>query len=309
MADTPYQTLESQLILDYTAQVHSITQERTSMLTPYVIPKEFEGKFMRYVRAGQMPRPTKKTDRFQDANLTDFSWDTRWGSKARYFHVLGIDSQDEDEIGRSLTPEMIEAAVASIMRDIDKQIYAAVEAAVRVGRDPVDGTTLTATNDGVEVIDATSGFGLDVIGDLRKRYDNSGVTGDIGNVPDSGGVPADFTLLIGGDEKQDLLGETQLTSVDYVDTKPLVSGNISRVHGINLMMYASAVEDPLMPADNGVRRLISIARGGLAMALTEPKVELQPRYDKLETKQAVVSYHICVLRTEGKRVKVIEVAA
>lgn len=305
-----YTTLSSQRILDFTAEVHSVTQERTSFLAPYVIPKDFEGKYLRWIRSGQMARPTKKTQRFQDANLTDFAWDTRWGTKNRFFHVLGIDSQDEDEIGRSLAPEMIQAAVDSIMREVDKQIYAAAEATIRVGADPVSGTDLTATADGVEVIDATlSGFELATIGALRKGYDDSGVTGDIGQVPNSGGVPNDFLLLIGGAEKQLLLAETQLTSVDYVHTKPLVDGNIDRVHGINLLMYASSVQDPLMAASGGERRLLSMARGGMVMGLTEPKIEMQPRSDKLETMQAVLSFHCCVLRTEGKRVKVVRVTA
>jgi len=304
-----YTTLQSQRILDFTADVHSITQERMSFLTPYVIPKDFDGKYLRWIRSGQMARPVKKTQKFQDANLTDFSWDTRWASKARYFHVLGIDSQDEDEIGRSLAPEMIQAAVDSMMREIDKQIYAAVEATIRVGADPVSGTDLTATDDGVVVLDATTAFGLDTIGTLRKNYDDSGVTGDIGRVPGAGGVPNDFLLLIGGAEKEDLLAETQLTSVDYVDTKPLVDGNINRVHGINLLMYASSVQDPLMAPVSGERRLLSLARGGLVMGLTPPKVEMQPRPDKLETMQAVLSFHLAVLRTEGKRNQIVRVTA
>jgi hypothetical protein len=305
----PYTTLTDQRILDFAAEVHSITQERMSHLMPYVIPKNFSGKYMRYVRTGQMGRPTKKTQRFQDANLTDYSWDTRWKDKERFFHVLGIDSQDEDEIGRSLEPEMVEAAVASIMREVDKQIYAAVEATVRVGETPVAGSDLTATSDGVTVADATGGFGLATIGTLRKEYDDNGVTGDIGIVPNSGGVPADLLLLIGGAEKEDLLSETQLTSVDYVDGKPLIDGNINRVHGVNLLLYPSNVQDPLMPAASNERRLISIARGGLAMGFEKPAVVLQERPDKLETRQVVLSFHIAVLRTEGKRCKVIRVAA
>lgn len=304
-----YTTLSSQQILDFTAEVHSITQERMSFLTPYVIPKEFNGKYLRWIRAGQMARPTKKTQRFQDANLTDFAWDTRWATKYRYFHVLGIDAQDEDEVGRALTPEMTEAAVASMMREIDKQIYAAAEASVRTGFEPVSGTDLTATNDGVTVIDATSSFGLDTIGELRKNYDDSGVTGDIGHVPGAGGVPNDFLLLIGGAEKEDLLAETQLTSVDYVDTKPLVDGNINRVHGINMLTYASSVQDPLMAASGGERRLLSLARGGMVMGLTEPKIEIQPRHEKLETEQVVLSFHLAVMRTEGKRVQIVRVTA
>lgn len=305
----PYTTLSSQAILDFTAEVHSITQERMSDLVPYVTPKEFEGKYLRYIRTGQMARPTKKTQRFQDANLTDFNWDTRWKDKERYFHVLGIDAQDEDEIGRSLQPEMVEAAVASIMREIDKQIYAAVEASVRVGETPVSGSDLSATSDGVEVINATGGFGLATIGTVRKNWDDNGVTGDIGTPPNSGGVPADFLMLIGGAEKEDLLAETQLTSVDYVDTKPLIDGNINRVHGVNLLLKPSNVQDPLMPAASNERRLIAVARGGLCMGLERPTVEVQPRYDKLETKQVVLAFHIAVLRAEAKRLQVIRVAA
>ncbi len=305
----PYTTLSDQRILDFAAEVHSITQERMSFLTPYCTPKNFDGKYLRYIRTGQMARPTKKTQRYQDANLTDFSWDTRWKDKERFFHVLGIDAQDEDEIGRSLAPEMIEAAVASIMREVDKQIYAAVEATIRVGETPVSGSDLTATSDGVNVIDATGGFGLATIGDLRRVYDDSGVTGDIGRAPNSGGVPADFVLLINGQQKDDLLSETQLTSVDYVDTKPLIDGNINRVHGINLLQYAANVQDPLMASSGGERRLISIARGGLVMGFEKPEIVLQDRADKLETKQAVLSFHIAVLRTEGKRVQVVRVAA
>lgn len=308
MAET-YTTLSSQQILDFTAEVHSITQERMSFLTPYCTPKEFQGKYLRYIRSGQMARPTKKVSRFQDANLTDFSWDTRWADKARYFHVLGIDAQDEDEVGRKLTPEMTEAAVASIMREIDKQIYAAAEASVRVGATPVSGSDLTSTADGVTVIDATSAFGLATIGELRKNWDDSGVTGDIGRPPMSGGVPADFLLLMGGAEKEDLLAETKLTSVDYVDTKPLVDGNINRVHGVNLLMYASNVQDPLMAASGGERRLLGLARGGLCMALTQPEIQVQTRTDKLETTQIVLSFHLAVLRTEGSRVQIVRVAA
>lgn len=305
----PYETVENQYILDFTAQLHSITQERMSKLTPYVTPKNFEGGYLRYIRAGQMARPEQVTQRFQDVNLTDFAWDTRWAPKKYLYLALGMDAKDRDQLGRDITPEMIAAAGDSIQREIDKRIYAAVEASVLVGHTPAEASSVTATTDGVEVLDATGGFSLATLAELKRKYVDDGVVDDMRAVPGAGGSPNDLMLAIGGEQEEDLLGETQLTSIDFVNDKPLTEGRISRAYGINLERFGATVQDPLMPAASSERRLISIARGGLCMALERPQVIIQDRNDKLQTKQAVLMFAITVIRTEGKRVKVVRVAA
>lgn len=308
MPAAPYETVSNQYILDFTAQVHSITQERARKLERYVIPKKFDGGYLRYIRAGQMARPDQVNQRFQDVNLTDFAWDTRWKAKKYFYLALGIDAKDIDKLGRDITPEMISAAGASINREIDKQIYAAAEAAVLVGATPAEGSSVSATTDGVEVLDATTGFGLSTLQELKRKFVDDGVVNDMMAVP-GGGAPNDLMLAIGGEQEEDLLSETQLTSIDFVNDKPLTEGRIQRAYGINLESFGATVQDPLMPSASSERRLLALAHGGLCMALEEPQVIIQDRPDKLQTKQAVLMFAVTVLRTEGKRVKIVRVAA
>lgn len=300
MAANVYETLDTQYVVEFGQQVHVLAQEKMSKLLPFVKMQDFDGEDFAYNRFGLL-QDQELTERFKPIVLEDAAWDRRWMAP-RYFYVpVGIDPKDVDKMKRSPSPELAEACVNALMRRRDKIIYEAAFADVRTGKSSAATTDVTFANDGGVTINATGGFGLATLQEIKRNFVNNAVATD---------VDAKICLTVDGVRLEDLLSETQLTSFDYNTEKPLVNGTLGRAYGMDLVPYASGTSDPLLVSASSERNLLALAEGGIVFAKGVISVRMGRRMDMVgEPWQIVAEMAVAALRTEGVRVQKVRVAA
>jgi hypothetical protein len=296
----PYTTLETQYVVEFSKMVHVLAQEKMSKLLPFVKMEDFQGEDFAYNRFGLL-EDQEITERFQKIQLEEAAWDRRWMAP-RYFAVpVGIDQKDVDKMARTPSPELAEGCVNALMRRRDKIIYEAAFADVREGKSAAATSTVTFANDGGLTINATGGFGLTTLQDIKKNFVDAAVATD---------VDVDIALTVDGQRIKDLLDETQLISFDYNTEKPLVKGTIGQAYGIQLIPYASASQDPLLVEASSERNLLALAEGGICFAKGIISVRIEKRIDMFNTPtQIIAEMAVAAVRTEGSRVQKVRVAA
>lgn len=300
MSTVPYETLDQQYQVEFGKEVHVLCQEKMSKLMPFVKMQDFSGEDFAYDRFGVI-QDQEITQRFQTIQLQDAAWDRRWMAP-RYFAVpVGIDPKDVDKLRRNPSTELVEACVNALMRRRDKIIYEAAFADVRVGKSGASSTPVTFANDGGITIDATGGFGLATLRTITRNYVDAAVATD---------TDVNKALTVDGKRIEALMGETQLTSLDYVDNKPNKTGTMGEAYGHKLIPYASGVQEPLLVAASNERNLLSLAEGGIVFAKGIIDVRIEQRIDMHgKPWQIVAEMAVAALRTEGVRVQKIRVAA
>lgn len=300
MTATPYETLESQYVVEFGKQVHVLAQEKMSKLMPYVKMVDFQGEDFAYDRFGLLA-DQEIVQRFQPIQLTDAAWDRRWMAPRFFAVAVGVDGKDLEKMKRDPGGELAEGCVNALMRRRDKIIYEAAFADVRTGKSAAATTAVTFANDGGTVIDATASFGLATLQTIKKNFVNNAVATD---------SEVSMALTVDGTRIEDLLSETQLTSFDYNTEKPLVNGTLGRAYGMDLIPYASGAQDPLLVSASSERQLLALAQEGIVFAKGIVGIRIEKRIDMFNTPtQIVAEMVVAALRTEGVRVQRVRVAA
>lgn len=297
----PYETLNTQYVVEFGQQVHILAQEEFSKLMPYVVMgDDFTGESVSYDRFGTLA-DQEIVERFQPIQLHDAAWDRRWMS-VRFFAVaVGVDGKDIAKMKRNPSPELAQACVRALARRRDKIIYEAAFADVKVGRDAASATNTTFANDGGLTIDATGGFNLSTLRTIKQNFVDNAVATD---------VDVNIALTVDGKRINNLMGETQLVSFDYNTEKPLTKGTMGQAYGIKLIPYANSSTDPLLVAASGERQLMALAERGIVFSKGVVSVRIEERPDMFNKPyQIVAEMAVCAMRTEGARVQKIRVAA
>lgn len=296
----PYQTLESQYVVEFSKTVHVLAQEKMSKLMPYVKMQDFQGEDFGYDRFGLLA-DQEITERFQPIQLADAAWDRRWMA-VRFFGVpVGVDGKDIEKMLRNPGQELAEACTNVLARRRDKIIYQAATATVNTGKSAAATTPVTFANDGGTTIDATGGFGFSTMQTLKKNFVDSAVATD---------VDANIALTVDGARLQNLLGEIELTSFDYATEKPVAAGTMGQAYGIKLIPYASASLDPLLVSSGGNRTLIALAEDAIVFAKGIVSIRIEKRIDMWNSPtQIIAEMAVAAIRTEGVRVQAVTVVA
>lgn len=296
----PGQAIETQYVVEFGAQVHVLAQEKMSKLLPFVKMMNFRGEDFAYDRFGLLA-DQEITERFQPIQLQDPTWDRRWMAPRFFAVAVGIDQKDKQKMLRDPGPELAEGCVNALMRRRDKLIYEAGFADVRVGKSAASTSLVTFANDGGQLINATGGFGMATMRDIKRVFVDAAVATD---------VDVNIALTVDGQRLDDLMGEQTVTSFDYNTEKPLATGTLGQVHGIKLVPYASGVQDPLLVAASNERKLLALAEGGIVFAAGVISVRIEERPDMFNTPiQIVAEMCAAALRTEGARTVGVRVAA
>jgi hypothetical protein len=296
----PYQTIETQYVVEFAKTVHVLAQEKMSKLTPFVKIMDFQGEDFAYDRFGVLV-DQEITERFQPIQLQDPAWDRRWMAP-RYFAVaVGVDSKDADKMLRNPGPELAEGCVAALMRRKDNIIYNAALASVNVGKSAAATTPVTFANDGGVTIDASGGFGFGTLQTIKQNFVDSGVAVD---------SSVDIALTIDGKRQQNLLSEMELTNFLYQTEKPLATGTMEQAYGIKMVPFASnTIYPPLLTLTAGERTLIALAEQGVVFAKGIVSIRIEKRIDMFGSPtQIIAEMAVAALRTEGTRVQAVLVS-
>lgn len=296
----PYETLNTQYVVEFGQQVHVLAQEKFSKLMPYVVMQDFQGESFSYDRFGLIA-DQEIVERFQPIQLTDAAWDRRWMG-VRFFAVaVGIDGKDVEKMKRNPSSELAEACVNALARRRDKIIYEAAFADVKVGKDAASASAVSFANDGGLTIDATGGFGISTLRSIKQNFVDAAVATD---------VDVNIALTVDGKRLNNLLAETQLTSYDFNNEKPLTKGTLGQAYGMTLIPYASGTQDPLLVAASGERNLLALAEKGIVFAKGVVNVRIEQRIDMFNKPwQIVAEMAVAAMRTEGSRTQKVRVAS
>lgn len=202
----------------------------------------------------------------------------------------------KDELSTLIDPQKnYAAAVARAMyRQFDRIVLEAALADVYTGRDMT--TLVTATNDGVITVDATAGLTYDKLLEIGQNFMDKEIGSEF---------MEDFYLAHTGEERTDLMQETELTSGDFSREFVVDKGTITKAAGINLVAFGGKIGNPLLSVTAGnVRSCVAWASGGIQVGLAkdaEVYVDIRPDLNRLKQVQAVLM--LGAVRKEGARVQ------
>lgn len=292
------QSIDNGLITEFSDMVHLAAQQMQSRLKPYAKVQQMSGDLWAYDGLGRV-EAREVLGRNAPATFDDITHNRRRIARRRFVINLPIDASDVR--GALLNPESeyAKAVAAGMLRQYDRVMYQAAFADVLTGRD--FGTTVTATTDGVVVVDATAGLTYEKLLEVRQNFYDR----DVG-VDDS----EQIYLTIGGREHTNLLGEIELTSGDFGRQMPVDKGRIASALGMDLVLFASSVASPIIPASGGERQLLAASSRGIVLGVSkEMSIKIEPRNDLIETTQVQVLCEIGAVRSEGVLVQRVRVTA
>lgn len=292
------QSIDNALITEFSDMVHHQAQQMQSRLKPYAKVQQMSGDLWAYDGLGRV-EAREVLGRNAPATFDDITHNRRRIARRRFVINLPIDASDVR--GALLNPESeyAKAVAAGMLRQYDRVMYQAAFADVLTGRD--FGTTVTATTDGVVVVDATAGLTYEKLLEVRQNfYDRDVGTDDSEQI----------YLTIGGREHTNLLGEIELTSGDFGRQMPVDKGRIASALGMDLVLFASSVASPIIPASGGERQLLAASSRGIVLGVSkEMSIKIEPRNDLIETTQVQVLCEIGAVRSEGVLVQRVRVTA
>lgn len=281
-------SIDRALITEFSDMVHHEAQQMQSLLKPYVKVMKMEGDLFAYDGLGRV-EAREVNGRNVPATFDDIEHKRRKLRRRRFVINLPIDLSDVR--GALLNPESeyAKTIAASMLREYDRVIYDAAFADVQTGRDFE--TTVTATNDGVKNVDATTGLTYDKLLELLQNFHDNDV-----------GLHADerIFLSITGKEHTALMGEEELTSGDFSRQFAVDKGRIVQALGIDLVQFAASTPRPIIGVASGQRKLLAASSRGIVLGVSkEMSIKIQERNDFIETNQVQVVAEIGAVRTEG----------
>jgi hypothetical protein len=203
---------------------------------------------------------------------------------------------NKDEVGVLIDPERnYSAAVAKAMyRQFDRLVVEAALASVYTGRDMT--TLVTASSDGVQVVNATGGATYETLLEIGENF----MDYEIGTEMEEA-----VCLMHTGEEHTDFMQETELTSGDFTRQYNIEKGKIVNAAGIDLVQFGGKISNPILSVSAGnVRSCIAMASGGVKVGLAkdaEVYVDIRPDLNRAKQVQAVLM--MGAVRKEGVRVQ------
>jgi len=182
-----------------------------------------------------------------------------------------------------------EACIRAMERVFDRVGVEAAFADVYTGRD--FGTAVSFAGDGGLTVTGTAGLVYEKLLEINKNWTNNDVGTDI---------PESRLFLVSGDETDQLMKETELTSGDFSRSFVVDQGEITKAVGLSLLTYGADVPNPILSVASSVRSNIAMTGRGLNYGLSKAmSVSVENRPDYIELKQVQVIGELGAVRTEG----------
>lgn len=303
MSDLISPTLEQSLKQTFADNFFLIAQQKKSRLTntPAVEMVNFKGKYLFTTRAGktEMIRKDANHDTWDDE---DFSADQRKQKYVRFAKSFKLDAKQVAEMitdPNSIIYQQLEAAMA---RQEDRSILQSAIGSVMVGDMESTATELSAEEDGVITIDATSGLSYEKFVEAHQNFINNSIS--INDELNSG-----YILPITGKENTNLMMEEKFINSDYSRYYAVDKGKVTAPTGIGLATFAGSVTgnqilNPVVPEDKTYRYCPLLAPKAIKLGLRNVKFVMEKISGTIESYRIGVSCHISALRTEGARVQI-----
>lgn len=292
------QSIDNALITEFSEMVHHDVQQTSSRLKPYTQMKAMSGDLFAYDGLGTLEM-REVQGRVVKADFDDIEHKRRKISRRRFVLNLPIDSSDVR--GALIDPagEYSKAVAAAAMRQWDRVSSDAAFADVFTGRD-FETTTDFATDGGL-TIDATAGLTYEKLLEIQENFIDNNV-----------GIEQDekLFLTITGKENTSLMGETELTSGDFVRELSVDKGRMVNAAGFDLIHFGANDTKPILEVTGGERFLLAGSSRGICVGMSkEMSITIKERDDYIETTQVQVIMELGAVRTEGELIQKVRVTA
>lgn len=281
-------TIDQALITQFSDMLHVKSQQIRSRLRPHVSIRPMIGDRFAYDGLGTV-EAREVQGRIVQTQFDDIEHNRRRIRRRRFVVTLPIDASDVRGMLTDPQGPYAEACIRAMERMFDRVGVEAAFADVATGRE--FDTTVSFATDGGLTVTATSGLVYEKLLEIRKNWRNN----DVGNE-----IPESMLFLITGDEEEQLMKETELTSGDFSRQFVVDQGEITKAVGLNLLVYGADVPNPILSVASTTRSNIAMTGRGLSYGLSKSmSVDVKDRPDYVELKQVQVIGELGAVRTEG----------
>lgn len=284
--------IDNAQVIQFSDSVHVAAQQMKARLRDSVMVKPMTGDVYAYDGLGSV-EAIEQVGRHLPVQFSDISHTRRKIARRRFTLVLPIDASDVRGALLNPTSEYPGACARAMERVFDRIVVEAMFAAVLTGRDFA--TSVTFANDDGDTINATAGMTYEKLLETTRLFLDDDVGTD---------VPERMVLGISGDEHEDLMLETELTSGDFSRQYAIDKGRMIQAAGYDLKHFAAAAVNPILAVSGGTRDCFVMSTRAMCVGMSkEMSVKIEERPDLIETTQVVIVFELGAVRTEGKLIK------
>lgn len=295
-------------VQQYSSNVYMLSQQKGSVLAPFVRQESINGKSKAFDRIGAVD-PVLKTSRHSDTPQLDTPHSRRWCFLADYEWADLIDDLDKVRMLNDPQSEYVMAAMWAMGRAKDDVLISAADAAVTTG-ETADGSVSHPNSQKYASNDGTNFSNLNVLAlrNAKRLFDAAEIDPSITR-----------HIAVTSSQLYALLGDDQITSQDYNSVKALVRGEVDTFMGfkfhqterLDLQVAAlsgSASTGAVGSGSSliGQRKVIAWAQDGLILGTgSDIKASIDKRPDKSNAMQPYVSMAVGGVRMEEEKVVII----
>lgn len=212
-------------VQDYKTTIMMLAQQEGSRLRPLITADTYKGKAGKAVEQFGSTKATKRTSRHGDTPLIDVPQYARWVFPTDYEWATLIDDQDKLRMAIDPTSPIAKAGAMAMGRAMDDEILAALYGTAKTGENGTDSTTFDTSGQvvGPNVGGTATNLNVAKLREAKRILQANDI--DLDREP--------VWMIVTSKEADALLGETQITSVDFNDRPVLVDGKVTRFMGIN----------------------------------------------------------------------------
>jgi hypothetical protein len=211
------------MVQQYSNNVQLLSQQRGSKLRMAVTTGNHVGKAASVIEQIGATEAYTISSRHSDTQYVNSPHDKRWAFPVDKGHAELVDNADKLRMIIDPTSSYVMNAAYAHGRAMDNAIISAFNGTAKTGE---NGTTSTTFPAGMQIASGSVGLTIDKLRDARKLLIGNDVDLDVDPV----------FCLIGQQEWDDLMGQTQYTSGDFNPGSPLVSGQVRPFMGFNFIV-------------------------------------------------------------------------
>lgn len=231
---------------------------------------------------------------------TDYSVDNRMLRKRRFTTSVLLDNKnDVNELIADPTSYIMEALIAAKNRSIDRVITSSAIGPVLVGSPNGPQEYLSAEDDGVATVDATSGVNYSTYTAVTEMFINKEIPMD---------MIERVKLLITGKENTALMNEDKFINNRYISARPVEKGVVNPAGVYDVILFAGSVnggitvENPILPEETTIRHCLALAPESIAVSMELASLRVEQSSQHVNSKELTIDFWINGMRTEGARV-------
>lgn len=290
--------IDNALVIQFSDQVHVLAQQMESRLRPFVEVRPMTGETYAYDGLGPV-EASPVVGRQQPVQFSDINHLRRQIARQRFALTLPIDAADVRGMLQNPQGEYAKACVRAMARVFDRVVVSCLFATVYTGR--TMGTAVTAANDGVLTVTATSGLTYAQLLTIRKNF----MDNDVGN-----DIEETFVMGIAGNEYVSLMQEVELINDLYSQHYVVDKGRMAEAAGIKLVPFAANAPKPVLSVASSVRSCFAMSTRGVCVGMSkEFSLKVEPRPDLIEVTQVQIIFDLGAVRTEGPLVQQVNTTA